>query len=253
MIEQRILFYDIETRPIQAWLWSLGKQVVRHHQLVKDNDQYGIICITYCWNDDEPAKSLDWDFDKQDETEMVATFDKIVKTADVVIGKNSDRFDYKRINTSRWLNDLPPAPEWMYFKDDVEVQLRRHFALPSYSLDYVSQILGLGGKMKMEMQDWIDIVEKTDRSKFEKMIEYGKKDIEDTRAVYNSIKNYIVPKFSVASKGQLECTNCGSRELKKNGTRRTGMTVYQFYYCNNHGGYAGRAPIKANGTVGEIR
>ena len=39
----KILFYDIETSPLKAWVWGLGKQVLRHHQLVDGYKKYGII------------------------------------------------------------------------------------------------------------------------------------------------------------------------------------------------------------------
>jgi hypothetical protein len=78
--------------------------------------------------------------------------------------------------------------------DDVEKQIRKYFIFPSYSLDYVSKELGLGGKVKMEFQDWINIVERRSRASFRKMLFYNRKDVEDTRAIWDKIKLHVKPK-----------------------------------------------------------
>ena len=255
MSKPKILFYDIETTPLKAWIWRCGKQAVRHGQLVDGHDQYNIICITYCWNDDRPAKALHWDYDEQDSSEMVEKFDQIIRTADVTIGKNSDRFDVKHINTRRMLSGLPGLPEWSMYTDDLEKQMRKHFYLPSYSLDYFSELLGFGGKIKMEFSDWIHIVEQTrgeGKKRFKKMIEYGKKDVEDTRAIWNHCEKHFTPKYNHAAGGGDVCKHCGSSEIHKNGTRRSGSSIYQSFFCMEHGGYAGRAVIKKNGQFGKI-
>lgn len=128
----RILFYDIETTPLLVYVWRLGEQVVRHHQLAKRGYRYGIICISYAWNDNKPPKVIHWDYDKQDSGRVIREFDKIIKQADISIGKNSDRFDVKHINTQRLLHNLPPLPEWMDYTDDLEKQIRKHFIFPSF-------------------------------------------------------------------------------------------------------------------------
>ena len=252
----KILYYDIETTPLLAYIWRCGKQVVRHNQLAKSNKKYDIICITYCWNDGKPAKSLDWGYLEQDSSKMIEKFDEIIREADITIGKNSDSFDVKHINTLRMLSGLPGMPEWSMYTDDLQKQMKKHFYLPSYSLDYFSELLGFGGKMKMEFSDWIHIVEQTrgeGRKRFAKMIEYGKKDVEDTRAIWEHCEKHFTPKFNAnhLNKGMV-CSNCGSENIRKNGTRYRGQTKYQHFYCNGHGGYGGRAPIKKNGQLGKI-
>jgi hypothetical protein len=240
----KILFYDIETRPLLAYIWRLGEQVVYHHQLAKHGAGYDIICISYAWDDGKPAKTFHWGYREQDSSRVIREFDKLVKQADVTIGKNSDRFDVKHINTQRLLQNLPPLPEWIDYTDDVEKQLRKYFVFPSYSLDYVSKALELGGKVKMEFQDWIDIVEKLSEASFRKMMEYNRKDVEDTRAIWNKIKAHVKPKLNMATfYGDFRCINCGSTELKRDGTRCRGKTKYQMFFCKTHNGYAGQVVV----------
>lgn len=249
----KILFFDIETSPLLVYVWRLGEQVVGHYQLAKERDGYGIICISYAWNDNKSAKTIDWGYDVQDTGKVIREFDKIIKQADIAIGKNSDRFDLRHINTQRMLNNLPPMPEWVGQTDDVEKQLRKYFILPSYSLDYISREIGLGGKVKMQFSDWVDIVEKKNRASFEKMKTYNRKDVLDTRAVWNKIAPHVKPKFNQSAfYGDFRCANCGSQDLKKDGIRHSGKTSYQMYFCRNHNGYAGRVPLSESGKLGKM-
>lgn len=242
MSKPKILFYDIETTPIRAYVWRLGKQVVRHGQLSVDHYITNIICITYCWNDGKKAKALVFDYETQNCKKVVQDFDELCKKADVIIGKNNMKFDNKQITTQRLLHDLPGMPDWLEKMDDLERHMRKHFALPSYGLDYFSDILGLGGKINMCMQDWINIVEKNEHGKasLKKMVEYGKKDIEDTRAIWNHCVKHFKPRYNHATHSEDHvCTNCGSNNIRKNGTRVAGKGKKQSWYCNDHGGFAG--------------
>jgi len=229
-----VLYYDIETKPLQAWLWSPGKQFVNHKQLVKQHSRYGIICVTYCWNDDRPAQCIDWGYEEQDTARVVREFDKVIRQADHIIGKNNKRFDDKMINAARMLEGLPPMPSWASTNDDLEQQMRRFFRLPSQSLDYISNQLGLGGKIKMEMQDWIDIVEKNSNGEkaLAKMIKYGKKDVVDTRSLWYRLEKYIEPKFNEHLGG---CEDCGSFNRKKSGFAYSAAGKRQRYTCKDCG------------------
>jgi hypothetical protein len=102
--------------------------------------------------------------------------------------------------------------------------------------------------MKMEMQDWIDILEKhptRGKKAFDKMCKYGGKDVEDTRELYYRLMPYCTPRFNKSVfNGCVSCVTCGSKDIAKNGTRISGGTVYQTYLCKSHKGYAGKHPIQ---------
>ena len=159
--QPNILIYDIETTLLALWDFSLGKSVLRHGQMMKGYfSRTHIICITYQWLGEKKAHALTWGNSIEDEIQMIKDFDKLVKSADVIIGKNSNRFDNKHINTQKiWWPEIGMDPSWLYKCDDLERQMRRYLYLPSYSLDYFSEQLGLGGKRKMEFSDWTSINE----------------------------------------------------------------------------------------------
>ena len=250
MTKPNILYFDIETTPMRVWTFRLGDQYIQHGQIV-DGDNIDIICITYCW-DTGPAYALQWD-SNQNSKKMIEAFDKIVKEADIVIGQNSDNFDVKHINTQRMLHGLPPFPQWADATDDTLKQLRKNFKFPSNKLDYISSVLGYGGKVKMELRDWIAIVQDKCPKALAKMVKYGKKDVLDTRKVFHRLKPYITPKLNMSAFNEtLCCRNCGYDRLIKNGTRVIGQTRYQYFYCNKHGGHAGKAAISKTGKVGKL-
>jgi len=235
-----ILFYDIETTPMRIWTFSLGKTILSHKQIVK-GDKLDIICICYKWAHQSKPHKLHWGYYKQDSKKMIEDFDKIIKKADVAIAQNGDRFDVRHINTQRMLHDLPPMPDWRLRTDDLLKQMRKYFYFPSYSLDYVSKLLLGQGKVKMELEDWTDILEKKDKKKFNKMIDYCAKDVTDMEKIWNRLKSHIIPKFNYSAyQGIMSCRVCGSEQVKKHGSRTQGKTRYIKFECLEHKGYAGQ-------------
>ncbi len=244
--EPVILFFDIETTYLLARTWRLGKQVLRHDQLVPGWDKYDVICIAYVFQHEKKAHVLHWDEDTHCSKEMMKEFAKVVQKADIIIGKNSEAFDVKHLNTLMLHHGLPPI-NWPT-RDDLERQIRRYFYLPSNSLDYLTKFFTGEGKVEMKFQHWIDIQERTqdEEKSFKRMLRYGKKDALDTKDDWNKVLKHIEPKFNFNGwKGVVCCKRCGSTNLQKNGSQLSGKTKYQKFMCNDCPGYAGRRPINA--------
>jgi len=280
MNKPKTLFYDIETSLLVNHCFGLGKTVLRHGSLLPGYfSRTHIITLTYKWSDSDEVVTLDWGKTEEDEKTMIELFDKEVQKADQVIGKNNRRFDDKLINAARLWFDLPGNPEWIRYNDDLEAQMRRYFKLPSQSLDYISHQLGLGGKDTMQFSDWVDLSYlrmaqlapeskslikvltgqsmttclKNGKEALHKMTVYNQKDVTDTENLWNYCKKHFEPKFNTANLNEaMVCKICGSNNIRKNGTRYSGKTRYQSFYCNNHGGYAGRATISKHGKLGTI-
>lgn len=242
---QRILFYDVETTPLQAWVWSTGEQRIRHDQLVRNFDSYDVITFSWSWSDEDEVHSMDWG-DTRDSSAIIHKFDELASAADVVVGKNNLRFDDKIMAFLRMKHGLPGRPEFETYTDDLERHIRKRFRLPSYTLDYVSKFLGLEGKSPMSFSDWIGIMETNCPVLRAKMREYNEKDVLDTKLIWNHLNTHFTPKVKYLPDNKLDhvCINCGSKDVYKNGTKQTGLTVYQMYRCRSHHGYAGRAPVK---------
>lgn len=281
----KTLFYDVETGLNKAFLFSLGEQTVRHNQLLDGFSINPIICLSYAI-DNGTVKTLTYNINTGGCEQLIKDFDKLIESVDIVIGKNNARFDDKHVNTQRMLANLPGI-EWLSKSDDLERQMRKYFYLPSQSLDYISKKLGLEGKVKMDFSDWVDIVKIQSVLQFEsnyydctlstsyfaavayckteynqeydeiiingkralaKMEFYNRKDVRDTRAIWNYCLKYFTPKFNMsAHKGIQACTKCGSTNIIKDGTRMSGKGKYQRYRCNHCGGSAGQILISQVG------
>ena len=50
MKKPKILYFDIETTPLKAYIWRPGDQFVGQNQLVEGSELTDIICIGYCWD-----------------------------------------------------------------------------------------------------------------------------------------------------------------------------------------------------------
>lgn len=283
-----IYIYDIETLPLSADLFGLGKQVIRHGCLQPNRDQYDIITIQYMKLGDKKVKNLSWIGKETSSKKIIEEFDKIVQKADILIGKNSDKFDSRHINTQRLLHGLPPMPDWgkPFTRDDLEKQIRKHFYLPSFSLDYLCKMLFKSGKDKMEFADWqnirnykevcsikekeVDIKTlnivckqyydktfsklcKEGKQSLNKMIKYGNKDVMDTHDAWLKVYPYITPRLNVGiTKGHedgnyLRCKHCGGTNIHKRGFIYTQTQKKQRFYCNDCHKYAGQATILQNG------
>ena len=211
--------------------------------------------------------------------------DRMMEQADIIVGKNSDKFDLMLLNTYRLVHGLPPQHKLP--TDDLEKQFRRHFKLLSQTLDYYSEVLGLGGKNPMIWQDWVDLhcyyefnnlrificpsdysnateylfgrpvstIIRRGKEALRKMVEYGCKDVADTRAIWMHAEKYLEPRYNRALTSGLCCVypGCGSKNIVKAGIRKTKTGVWQRFYCKAHQGPAGLAPIRANGLLGQIR
>lgn len=271
-----MLIYDIESGLLGADLFRPGRdQNVSHKQLQASANENTIICISAKWYGEKKVYTFEGE-------NAVEEFDKMARKADVCLGKNSDRFDVKYINTARMMQGLAPFPEWMFKREDLEKQLRKYFAFPSQSLDYISSIMGYGGKEKMEFDDWVDIknyklylqienscacktlstvalnsicnvlfrdtrsnIVKKGRQALKKMVHYNKKDVTDTEAVFCRVLPYIELKYNVAAdKGERVCKTCGSDRLTPLEIITIGKTKYQTFHCRGHSGYAGRSTFK---------
>lgn len=269
--------YDIETGLANVDIFQFGEQAVRHTQQTKLPGQLNIICISAKTYGKDDMVTFTGD-------NSVSEFDAWMKQCDVILGKNNGRFDDKRLHTIRMLRGLAPNMEMLDKSDDLEKHMRKYFALPSYSLDYFSKLIGEGGKEKMEFSDWVNIrnfellnsfnkeksfgkkalniislklfnspskdVLRIGKYALEKMIFYNRKDVSDTEKSLTKVLPYVKLKYNSAlldeeGKG---CRVCGkTTKLIPSEITSVGKSRYQHFQCeadNKNTHYAGKAIVK---------
>ena len=231
----KVLFYDVETTPLKAYIWRTGKQYVDQSFLVK-GDRTKIICIAYKWNYERKIHALTWDIKNQNCDKIIEEFSKIVEQADVAIAHNGDKFDVRQINTQRLMAKKKPIA-WPTTEDSLK-QLRKIFYFPSYKLTYIAKLLLNKEKSPMVFKDWLDIVERKDVKAQSKMVAYCKRDVILLANAYKIVQPFLMPKVSRAlltSKGK--CVSCGSVDVHGKGTITLRAGMYQKYQCQTCGHY----------------
>lgn len=226
----RVLFYDVETKPVKVWCWTTGKQYINHHQIV-DGEKFEIICIAWKWLGEKKIHCLDWG-KEQSSAKMLNTFVYELERADVVIGQNNNSFDDKQINMQRMLHGQPPIA-WPT-AEDVRKQVRKHFYITSSSLEYMAKLLTGEGKSRMQFADWVDIVDRRDAKALNKMKRYCMRDVQKLQEVWERIRPYVTPRVHrgvVIDGDRNSCPSCGAKDVAKWGSRYTTRRKVQRFQC----------------------
>ena len=189
----KILYLDIETTPIKAWVWGLWDQNVAINQIIEPTE---MLCFGARWHGKKNVifKSVHHDGKKT----MLQELHKLMDEADVLVGWNSAAFDHKHINREFLENGLqPPSP----VKDlDLMSIVKANFQFPSNKLDYVAQALGVGAKVKHSgFQLWIDCMDGKDKA-WKEMKKYQLQDVNLLVDLYDILLPWFVGKGNVTAK-----------------------------------------------------
>lgn len=228
----RTLYFDIETSPMLVWTHYIGyKVVINPVQIARDTR---IICIAYKWSDERKTHCLSWDPKTQDDSKMLAKFNKIAAKADFLCGHNGQDFDVKEIRTAIALRGL--ANEWCETPVlDTLKDYRKSFRFKSNRLNAVAHSLGLGQKDPMDFTDWIKTANKCPKA-LAKMIKYCKKDVTLLEKVHKRLDKYTVHDNKKSLKRDIiphSCIRCKSKNLIKGGIYRYKEQRYQKYLCKD--------------------
>lgn len=232
MKKPKILFLDVETKPVKVWTFRIGSKININHEAICDGEKFDIITICYKFSGDKKVQSLDWGCKKQDSGKMLDKIAEVIESADIVVGHNLDRFDLKQIQMQRLLHGQ--APIAFPSSQDTLKQFRRHFMFTSNRLDYLARTLVGTGKDRMGFQDWIDICQDKDPKALAKMIKYCKKDVEILENVYNKAVAFFTPRVnqSIIINGDKKgCPACGSTRTCSQGIQYNVSSTYQRLRC----------------------
>ncbi len=232
----KVLLLDIETAPLQAYVWGMWKNDIYSDQLISD---WYCLCWVAKWlGKPKIYWSSSQHLDGEDDKWTMETLWSLLDEADVVIAHNGKRFDIPKINTRFLVNGIgPPSP---YKQIDTLTAARGAFGFSSNRLDFLAQALGLGAKLKTSFDLWSGCLAGEAQS-WKKMVRYNKHDVKLLEEVYLKMRPWIKSHPNLGIHTPLvtpTCPRCGSRELVKNGTVRTNASVFQQYVCKECGGYS---------------
>lgn len=233
------IFYDIEVSPSKAWMYPPFYEP----KFLKEIQPQMIMSISLYDEDEMTTFTIENDFspktirsDKWNDKKICKRIHKYLSSKDkslVLIGHNSDKFDYPMLNSRFVFWGLPPLPK--YQTDDTIKMARKQFNLPSYSLENVGNHLGVGGKHGSHASLWSACLEGDDDKMewgWEKMRVYNERDVMLTRDVYYKLLPYCkVTNVGKYYDGKV-CDRCGERDYQCRGVTETATRFYRRYRCN---------------------
>ena len=219
------LFLDIETSYNIVATFSLYPKFIPHDNILHE---WHIICAAWKW---EGQKRIYGEIanGKDDKNVVSALRDAIIE-ADEIVYHNGRKFDFRKLNTRVILNDLPPMPKPR--EVDTLLQVRKHFGFTSNRLDYLGQILGVGGKDHVSNELWLEAL-RGKKKALKKMFKYNKRDVTLLEDVFHKVQSHIDVGYNKnLGKGLgFGCPSCGSNNYQYRGWATTSVSKYRRCQC----------------------
>lgn len=232
--EVKILILDIETSPMQAYVWKRWKENISLDQTISE-------WFMLCWS----AKWLGGDtfgdcltpeeVKKEDDMRICYSLWNVLNEADIVIAHNGNRFDIPKINSRFVINGfLPPAP---YRQIDTLEVAKKTFGFSSNKLDALAGYFGIEHKDPTDFNLWKRCMN-GDTSALAYMLKYNMKDVEILEKVYLVLRPWIKNHPNIATITMAEdnvCPICGKNDLIELPNKFIGTNVsqYQVYRCRD--------------------
>ena len=209
----KILIFDIETAPMEVYVWNCAEQRIHIGQIIKD---WFILSWSAKWlfkkevmHDVVTPREVKVENDKR----IVKHLWNLLDKADILIAHNLISFDRKKVNT-RFLKYGLGHPSPYQTIDTLRVA-RKEFKVSSNKLDYLCQFLGLDVKLPTGFDLWKQCL-KGDEKALGRMDRYCRNDIKILEELYLKLRPYIHSHPNCALYMETDkpvCPNCGSSKL----------------------------------------
>lgn len=230
----RVLYLDLETRPIEAYVWGLWQQNVGLSQIARPTS---VISFAAKWRGS--PKKIFHSVHHDGQEAMIQKAWDLLNEAQVVCHWNGDKFDVKHLNREFIEAGMtPPSP---YKSLDLLKTARSQFLFPSNKLQYVSTALGLAGKAETGgFELWLACMAGDDKA-WAKMKKYNIQDVVLLEELHDRLLPYIKggPHMGLLD-GQDEdsCGNCAGTRLERRGFAYTPLGKFQQFRCHDCGSWS---------------
>lgn len=229
----KILIFDIETAPMQSYVWGLWKQNIHIDHII---NEWFVICWSAKWlysNEVLGDVITPDEILKQDDKRVVTSLWKLFDEADIIVAHNGDRFDIPRMKTRFIINGLkPPSP---YRSIDTCLVARKQFGFSSNKLDALATYFGFDHKLDTDFELWKKCLE-GDQEALDYMLLYNNRDVTLLEEVYLKLRPWIQNHPNIGNYLDSDkpiCSNCGSTDLTLIDNRYyyTQVGKYPLYRC----------------------
>lgn len=231
----KILVFDIETAPMQAFVWKRYKENVSLEQTISESF---MLCWSAKWLYDEevlgdaltPVEAV-----TEDDARIVKSLYDLINEADIIVAYNGKNFDIPYMNQRFLVYGFPPYVP-VNVVDPYETA-KSVFKFSSNKMDHLATELGLQNKIKTDFSLWKGCMI-GDKKSLDDMLKYNKQDVVVLEEIYCKmlpwIKNH--PNMSNYMENVCSCTKCGSEKLiKLNRYFYTPSGKYELYRCKECG------------------
>ena len=239
----RIGVLDIETAPIEAYVWGLWDQNIGLDMIKTD---WSI--LSYCWKwlgekgheyrdtGGRGAKRV------RDDRCLMKPLHDLLDEADIVIAQNGKKFDIKKVNARLIEHGFKPYSP-IKIIDTLEAA-KNHFGFTSNKLAYLSERLAKTRKYEHKefpgFELWKECLADNPKA-WAVMRKYNPMDVISTAEVYETMRPWITnhPNLAVYIEDKdPRCPKCESKQMQRRGMARTGAQVYHRWQCQGCGGWS---------------
>jgi DNA polymerase elongation subunit (family B) len=148
----KVLFLDIETKPLKAWVWGTYDQNIPLEMLIED---WSVLSWSAKWAGSAESEVIYMDNRKKkgealvDDKKLLQPLWKLMDEADIIIAQNGDRFDLPKLQARFIEHDMGCPSE---FSTIDTLKLGRKFGFTSHKLAYMTEKLN----KKYKKQDHSD-------------------------------------------------------------------------------------------------
>lgn len=239
MNKPKILLFDIETAPIQAYVWGLWENNVSLNQIKKD---WHVLSWSAKWLDDAPSKIMYMDQRSakkiEDDKNLLKGIWSLLDEADIVVTQNGKQFDSKKLNARFILNGFQPPSSYRHV--DTREIARRKFGFTSNKLEYMTNKLcnrykKLKTKKFQGFELWSECL-KGNISAWKEMEKYNKYDVLSLEELYIKLRPWDNSvNLNLYTERATKLCSCGGTNISLNGYCYTPSGKYQRYRCADCG------------------
>ena len=226
MSSPRILIYDIENSHSVAATFPVYKANISHQCIIQD---WFMFCASWKWHGEKRVYStslLDdpkrFKKDYTDDYHVVKELHAVISQADAIVAHNGDAFDIKKFAARAIYHGLPPLPAVVQI--DTLKMARSKFKFTFNKLDYLGEFLGVGKKLKTDINLWMDCLF-GDEAALKKMVRYNKVDVKVLEKVYDILAPWCPSKLNHNHfTSDKVCAKCGSGDWTSYSKERLTLT-----------------------------
>ena len=238
-----ILTLDIESTPLEAFVWGLFDQNIGVDFI---KTEWSILSYSAKWLGKKKIYYNDTGGrgrkKVRDDKKLCGEIRTLLDDADIVVAQNGKRFDVRKVNARLIVHGYaPPRP---FRVIDTLVEGRKHFAFTSQKLAWTSQHLTNVPKDDHRKFPGIELWKACllDNPKvWPELKKYNERDVIATEQVYLRMRPWISghPNLGMYdAREQPVCPKCGSTNLQAEGRKVLQQTEYPQLRCVDCGGWS---------------